>query len=263
MQAEEPEPILGLDRLLAPLRVDDGLPTRARHTYALVDGDHVEGRGSGLLVYRDCSAIGTGTDHGTLIASLLISLNRAAVDKCDMFAAHAGVVSNGGVTIALPAASGHGKSTLTAACLRAGFDYVSDEAISVEVSTAEVVPYPKPIGLSEWSRKTLGVEDSALAFPAGPAEGFVTAEQLGASVADGPLGLDHVVIAEYGHEKTELVEAPGSEAMRVLLEMSFNHYKFGVDAFQLAARLANEAQTWRLTYGDPLEAGGLLMERFG
>ncbi len=51
--------------------------------------------------------------------------------------------------------------------------------------------------------------------------------------------------------------------MRVLLEMSFNHYKFGAQAFLLAARLANQSTAWRLTYDDPLRAGQLLWERFG
>ena len=148
---------------------------RARNTYALADGDHVEGRGGNLLVYRDCQLIGNGSDWSAVIASLLTSLNRAAVDGCEVFAAHAGVVAAGEVAIALPAESGDGKSTLTGACLRAGFDYASDEAICVDLVSGAVMPYPKPLGLSEWSRTALGVDDAALAFPAGTSEGYATA----------------------------------------------------------------------------------------
>ena len=236
---------------------------RARNTYALADGDHVEGRDSKLLVYRDCQLIGAGDDPSSAVTSLLTSLNRAAVDGWDLFAAHAGFVSAGDMAIALPAESGDGKTTLTGACLRAGFDYGSDEAICVDLESAAVVPYPKPLGLSEWSRTALGVEDAALAFPAGTAEGYATAADLGAKIATGPLRLEHVVISEYGHGAPELEEVAGSEAMRILLEMSFNHYKFGARAFQLAAQLANESTTWRLTYDEPLAAGRLLWERFG
>ena len=253
----------GLDRLLVPFRLDAQVPVRARNTYALVDGEHVQGRQAKLLVYRDCQLIGSGGDASAVITSLLTSLNRAVVDECDLFAAHAGVVASGETAIALPAESGDGKSTLTGACLRAGFGYGSDEAICVNLENGTVVPYPKPLGLSAWSRTVLDIDDATLAFPAGSSEGYVTAADLGADIAKGPLRLEHVVISEYGHGAPELVEIAGSEAMRVLLEMSFNHYKFGAQAFQLAARLANQSTAWRLTYDDPLQAGRLLWDRFG
>ena len=263
VQTADSELADGIDRLLRPFRIEGRIPVRARNTYAIADGKQVEGREEGLLVYRDCQLIGSGARPSAAVASLLTSLNRSAVDSWNFFAAHAGVVAAGEMAVALPAESGDGKTTLTGACLRAGFDYASDEAICVDLGSGAVLPYPKPLGLSEWSREALGVDDSTLAFPAGSSEGFATAADLGAGIADGPLRLEHVVISEYGHGAPELVEVAGSEAMRVLLEMSFNHFRFGVHAFQLAARLANQARTWRLTYDDPLEAARLLKERFG
>lgn len=220
-------------------------------------------RGDGLLVYRDCRLIGGGQEESAAIASLLASLNRVAVEKCNVFAAHAGVVAVGRGAIALPAVSGRGKSTLTAGCLLAGFRYVSDEAICVDMPSGNVIPYPKPLGLSERSRQMLGIDESASPFPAGASEGFFTPASLGAETVSGPTRLQHVVIPEYGHEGAELTEVAASEAMGALLEMSFNHYKFGVDAFRLAAALANRSRAWRLRYGDPLEAGQLLMDRLG
>lgn len=249
-----------MDRLLAPFLTHER-PTRSTNTYALVDGARMERRGDGLLVYRDCKLIGSGETPGAAIPALLTSLNRAAVDHSDLFASHAGVVSVAGTAVAFPAESGRGKSTLTAACLLAGFDYVSDEAISVDIVEGTVVPYQKPLGLSEWSRDALGITDLDLTFPPGPHEGYVTATDLGARAATQPLKLVHVVIPEFGHGESTLEEVAGSEAMRLLLEMSFNHYKFGVEAFQLTSRLANRSTAWKLQYGDPLEAGDLLRER--
>ena len=52
----------GLDRLLVPFRLDEQVPVRARNTYALVDGEHVEGRSAKYLVYRDCQLIGSGAE---------------------------------------------------------------------------------------------------------------------------------------------------------------------------------------------------------
>ena len=177
----------GVSRLLAPFRIDDDLPVRPTATFAIVDGERVDGRNRGLLVYRDCSAVGSGEDPSAVVAALLTALNRAAVDRCEFFAAHAGVVAIGGTAVAFPAESGRGKSTLTAACLKAGFEYVSDEAICVDPETDDLIAYPKPIGLSPWSRAALDVDDNAVAFPSDAHEAFVTAGDLGAGVAQGPL----------------------------------------------------------------------------
>ena len=251
----------GVSRLLAPFRIDDDLPVRPTATFAIVDGERVDGRNRGLLVYRDCSAVGSGEDPSAVVAALLTALNRAAVDRCEFFAAHAGVVAIGGTAVAFPAESGRGKSTLTAACLKAGFEYVSDEAICVDPETDDLIAYPKPIGLSPWSRAALDVDDNAVAFPSDAHEAFVTAGDLGAGVAQGPLDLRHIVVAEYGHDSSNLQEIPGSQAMQALLEMSFNHYKFGAEAFHLASRLANDSRAWRLSYHEPVEAALMLRDR--
>jgi len=55
---------------------------------------------------------------------------------------HAGVVAKGMSCILLPAASGSGKSSLTAALTHAGFSYFSDEVGLIERGTLQVVPVP-------------------------------------------------------------------------------------------------------------------------
>ena len=55
---------------------------------------------------------------------------------------HAGVVAKGTSCILLPAASGSGKSSLTAALAHSGFRYFSDEVGLVERGTLRVVPVP-------------------------------------------------------------------------------------------------------------------------
>ncbi len=55
---------------------------------------------------------------------------------------HAGVVSDGETLTLLPAASGRGKSTLTAGLVHAGYQYFSDEAALLEDETFATVPVP-------------------------------------------------------------------------------------------------------------------------
>ena len=40
-----------------------------------------------------------------------------------------------------------GKTTLTAGLVRAGFDYLSDEAVAFDWDTLDIVPYAKPLSI--------------------------------------------------------------------------------------------------------------------
>jgi hypothetical protein len=111
-------------------------------TYALVTAEST-GRGQPRL-YRDCRGVATG-NWEQLNLRLVADLNRNAIDQYKGFAAHSGVIGVNCHAIALPAESKGGKSTLTAAAVREGFTYVSDESLCLDLDTARVEPYPKPI----------------------------------------------------------------------------------------------------------------------
>jgi len=265
LRADTPEAAEGAGRLLAPFIVDEPAETADGGCYALVDGDHtgIEQRAGLLLAYRDGKMLGGGATWANAFGALMANLNRRIIDRYDGYALHAGVVSSNGQAIAFPADSGGGKSTLTAACLAAGFDYISDEALCIDVDTGSVVPYPKPLGLSEWSRKQLGIADDSLTFPSGDLEGMVAPAQLGAAIVTEPVEVAHVVVPTYGAEGATLSEAPGHVAMATLIEFSFNHYKHGEQAFTLAAQLANQVQVWHLDYDNPSTAAYLIGEQLG
>lgn len=59
---------------------------------------------------------------------------------------HAGVVALHGRAIVLPAVSGGGKTTLTAALVRAGASYLSDEYAPID-ERGYVHPFPKPLSI--------------------------------------------------------------------------------------------------------------------
>ena len=255
-----------VDRLLAGFgRHRGGVPGRRR--FSLVAAGDEGGRGNRL--YHDCRVLTSSASWDHLTRWLLSELNRAAVDGFVGFAAHAGVVAAGQEVIAFPAPSGGGKSTLTAACLKAGFAYVSDEALCVDFGTALVLPYAKPLALSAWSRAAVGLAGGfgasagdAAAGADGDDEAPVLAPELGAGAAAGDLRLAHVVRLVRSVGPPRLHELPRSEVLAQLLGMSFNHYKWPERAFRLVTRLAQGARAWQLdTGGEPLLAAALLRER--
>jgi hypothetical protein len=235
--------------LLAEFHLGRRVGVRGRNTFGFVAAETLELENPRL--YRDCARLGT-TDYDSLYVRLLTTLNRIAVGEYKGFAVHAGVVASGDRAIALPADTGGGKSTLTAACVQAGFDYVSDESLCIDLETGMVEPYPKPVMLSPESHELLGMADGHAG------EVPFTAQDLGGEVAQGSLRLTDVVFPEYGHDGAELEELPASQIVAGLLGLSFNHYKHPAEAFQLVTSLARSARAWRLTYSDPLEAAALL-----
>ena len=258
VRSQEPSINRELDRLLGRFQVEGDRPVRPSRTLSVIEPE--SGTDTRLSLYRDCRRIAGTGEPVVVVSQLLAEANRLAVEAYSSFAVHSGVVAKGERVVAFPAQTGGGKSTLTAACVLDGFSYVSDEALCVDLETAEVMPYPKPLGLSPASRDLLGLPPATAPW-GGVRESVVNVEEFGGVPAVGFLKLSDVVIAEYGHSEQTLEPAPASEVMTTLLRMSFNSYKHPEASFRLTARLAREVQGWRLRYGDPLRAAALLGER--
>jgi hypothetical protein len=73
---------------------------------------------------------------------------------------HAGVVRGPAGCIMLPAPPGSGKSTLTAALVRAGLDYFSDEVALLDEAELQVTPFPQALCV-----KQSGIPAIAPLFP--------------------------------------------------------------------------------------------------
>lgn len=242
---------------MAEFELSKPVPVRPRYTYAYVTAESA-GRDKPRL-YRDCVGIGHG-DWDQLNLRLLTDLNRNAVDQYKGFAAHSGVLGVNGRAIALPADTGQGKSTLTAAAVAAGFKYGSDESLCIDFDSEEVTPYAKPITLSSDSCRLVGFDAE---LPESGAEVPLLPEQLGGTSATGPMSLSDVVFHEYGHSKPTLTPLPASEIVAGLLRLSFNHYKNPAESFRLVTNLARSANGWLLTYDDPMAAAELLRSELG
>ncbi len=187
------------------------------------------------------------------LTELLVEVNRRALGGFDGLAVHAGVVGWEGHAIAFPAPSGGGKTTLTAAAVAAGFTYVSDEALCVDLRALDVIPYPRPMALSPWSRAALRLEVS---------DGeYVRPDSLGGPVASEPVRLHHVLSLQRGPSEPDLRPVHRSEAVIWLLGQAFNHFLRPNESFQAVTRLADDAQAWVLVYDDPVAAATLLHNR--
>src|SRR5207244_10711784 len=91
-------------------------------------------------------------DRGLLVGVLLWHLNQRVMEETrSCLAIHAAVASLGGHAVVLPGDADAGKSTLVAALVADGFDYLSDEAAMVDLASNQVRPYARAISLQEGS----------------------------------------------------------------------------------------------------------------
>jgi hypothetical protein len=111
--------------------------------------DHEDG---GVCLRRDGDSMLQGTDDAALASSFVQWLNPFAIATESAVVSHAGGVARDGFACVLPAHMESGKTTLTAGLVRAGFDYVSDEAVAFGVADGVIDPYPKPLTIDPGSQ---------------------------------------------------------------------------------------------------------------
>lgn len=213
--------------------------------------DHWEVKGDSMTI----------CDAGLLADTLLSAVNIGVLTRTRHVAMHAGVVGFGDGAIAFPGASGAGKSTLAAACVRKGLAHVSDEALCLDVQTALVQPYLRPLALAADSSRLVGATAGARRSSSPAAKSVVSADQLGGQNALGPLTLRHIVLLTRQAGPPLLTEIPRREAFAALLRHAFNHYRMPAQTFDVVLGVVNAAQTWRLTYRSALEGAEMLRDR--
>ncbi|HTC68961.1 MAG TPA: hypothetical protein VK662_05275 [Acidothermaceae bacterium] len=214
---------------------------------------------------------GPAVVHVDSIVELATALNRFALSVCPYLAIHAGVVRSSEGAIAFPAQSGAGKSTLTAACVRAGFGYISDEALCLSYDDNRVEPYPRPLALSAWSIRAVGgaagkaEHDDVFGERLHSPEEFLQHQaELTRTAADQRPMLRHVVVPERATtSEIHLEPLHRADAVALLLRLSFNHFKRPLDAFAVTVAAVRVAQTWVLRYDNPVEAALVLRRELG
>jgi hypothetical protein len=103
-------------------------------------------RPGGLSLYDGDELVRADIAPSLGAATVVWRLNSIAATSHNLII-HAGCVAGTGGVI-LPGESGVGKSTLTAACVEVGMDYLCDEFAALDLATGALVGYPKPIGFA-------------------------------------------------------------------------------------------------------------------
>ncbi|HEY7049793.1 MAG TPA: hypothetical protein VH373_21430 [Jatrophihabitantaceae bacterium] len=189
-------------------------------------------------------------------AHALAELTRLAVAHSPLLCVHAGVVSGPDGLIAIPGESGLGKTTLVAALLRAGFGYVSDEALALDRDSGAVTPFPRPLSLRGDVWPLLGIAPA----PPPDEERLVPPAALErAAATDGRVR--HVVLARRVPGPPRLAPAARGEAVQALLRRAFNHYRAPEASFRAVVAVVREADVWTATYADAPELAELLGQR--
>lgn len=135
-----------LGELLEPFRAA-GAPTE---WYSVVDIPAAPEEAHAVYVGDQRLLFSSDRDRMTDI--LLWHLNqRVMAETRSSVAVHAGVVSLNGRGVVIPGDADAGKSTLVAALVADGFDYLSDEGAMLDLVTGEVCPYPRAISLQPGS----------------------------------------------------------------------------------------------------------------
>jgi hypothetical protein len=198
-------------------------------------------------------AVSPGTDP---VQVALAELTGYAVTHSPKLCVHAGVVAAPGGTIAFPGASGHGKTTMTAALIQVGFGYLSDEVLALDRQTAAITPFPRPLAVDATSWALLGFDPET--GPGPGEESLIPPHRLvhepGAFESEDfrptAPAVSDIVLARRSRNESGLDRVDRGQAVQALLAHSFNHYQDGRSSFQVAVRVVRSARVWRLSYRD-------------
>jgi hypothetical protein len=185
----------------------------------------------GLELRDDGRIVCHGVDPAVAAATVVWRLNAIATESSAHVLLHAACVApptSGAVLLA--GGPGAGKSTLAAACIAAGFTYLSDELAAIDRRTGMALPYAKPLVLD--------------------GERLVPASTLG-GVTTLPVALAGLVFPRYepGAPLTEVPLEP-SWALVALAAHATNGAALGPTALAWLAGLALACPAIQVTHGD-------------
>ncbi len=197
-------------------------------------------------------------DFDQSVMKLMSTLHREAMKLCSLWSVHAGVVSRDGRAVAFPGISGVGKSTLAGACVAAGWDYVSDETLSFDPDTMEVVLYPKPIWMDGKATRSVGLDDAGLTITPDHYKYPVTPRDLGGRIANGPIRLAHLILIDRSKEDPKIEPLRPAELVTLLLRNTFKKADNSERKFTEAVAVASHVEGHRLIFDEPVQAVRLL-----
>jgi hypothetical protein len=255
-----------LDGLLAGLRdPDDRVPVD--HWYSLTAS---EGSRGTVDVARDGDVIALGQRPGDAVGWVVWDVNRSAAEAGGghlLF--HAGALEAGGTGVLVPGGSGSGKSTLVAGLARAGLGYLTDELAALDMASAVLLPYPKPITVKPGSFVALADMDPDHDRAPDPDRdlGPWSGEEWQVAVGEGtgrrigrPCEPRLVILPRYDSSAaTQLTPLSDTEAFFALALHAVNLIHHGAAGSQALGRLAARCHCFALPMSDLDEACRLVL----
>ncbi len=261
VECDDPALLAYLEHVMSGLPETDGAVSRYAIT-RLRSVPHVR-----YALTLDGDAVADHEQPESFVGSLVHDVNRQAIDRWSGLALHAGGVARDGIALAFPAHMESGKSTLTAGLVRAGFDYLSDEAVAFAKPDDDppvVCPYPKPLSLDpgSWSLFPELEPDAPLASDAYRAAqwqvppGAIRARP----VAEG--GPIHAIVFPHYEAGARTVLDPMHRG-EGLVELAKNTFRFNERprrSLDALARVMRFARPYRLTVGSLAAAVDVVTE---
>jgi energy-coupling factor transporter ATP-binding protein EcfA2 len=195
---------------------------------------------------------------------LLWHINAEAFRRTgDFLLIHAGAVvaPETGDAILLPGGTGSGKTTLVAALISEGFDYLSDEAAAIDPVSNLVYPFPRALAFKQGSWEVVasiwkGVETIQLDGGIGN-QRHVLPEDLRAACRAQPSPVRTIVSVKYeSSSPTEIVRVSRAAAAVKLAEGALNLRTYRERGIELIGRVVRDAECYQLRSGDLREAVG-------
>lgn len=194
-----------------------------------------------------------------LIGEILRLVNRRSLDlDCSRLHLHAGCVARNGSGIVLSARSGVGKTTLTAALGAAGWDYLSDEAVALDVSAEHLHAFPKPLSMKSGSMDLLPAVTKhhvSVGSEARSDPGRVSHVPASSITRVVRRATPNIVIIL--HRSVQRADGPAwcrispAEAAAELVQESLDFERFGADALAAVANLCSRSFCAELQIGTP------------
>lgn len=259
---ESTDQLLGefLERVLAPLRgpAATAAPAATGHswTYRIWPAADDPER---FVVATEHESLTVSSARGDAASTVLWHYNRDVIEHTrHLLLFHSAAVADDHGVLALPAVANSGKSTLATLLVRAGYRYLTDEALAVDPDTLLVHPYPKPIGLDPGSFPLF--PDLEPTEKEQPPELFHHKWWLDprrisphgdAAVPAEPIPLQAVVFPTYDAEaEPSIAPVEPAEGVVLLARNTFNLKRWGQRGLDVLARIATEVPLYTMTHND-------------
>lgn len=208
-----------------------------------------------FALYRDGEMLGNFRLGSGLLARLIWHINHRAIqDATEHLLLHASAAEWKGRTLIFPAPMESGKTTLVAGLVRAGFGYVSDEAVAIDPSSLMVDAFPRALSIDRGSWATLNDLKPTLELEIEHFQGEqwqVPPDSIRPGAVAHRTQPRFVIVPRYREgSETRLFPLRRVEAVHVMGENAFNFQDFGDQGLRLLASVARVTSCYRLDIGD-------------